>query len=324
VDYNPGIGPFLYSPSINLATPILYSNPSTTCYKTSVNVYSKICDTPTTDTIDYTKTIFGGEGLITMNFTNYSDLEHYKNNWDYFYTNFAGSPANPLDVDYYRYFILSIPLATGSQQCGDLVGYQDYFIHPSAVVTTGGTGPWSMSITMPTISNGLTWDSCDVNCSAYTIDIVNEINVSSTSLGNAISITTNTGSKLEYPFWSRKFLNSGDTSFSSVTYNRTLSIPKYVNETIPYSGSPLTIIPSLSAQTCDLSSYFWSNSGSTTNLSNYVKNYYYYNFRVISNSGDFEIWSYDVANNPLFVPPLIKIYENIGGVPNIIDPSYFV
>jgi len=29
----------------------------------------------------------------------------------------------------------------------------------------------------------------------------------------------------------------------------------------------------------------------------------------------------DIKNNE---DPLIKIYENIGGIPNVIDPSYFI
>jgi hypothetical protein len=265
-----------------------------------------------------------GEGLITMTFSDYLDLEHYKNNWDYFYSNFGGNPANPLDVDYYRHFVLAIPLATGTQQCGDLTGYQEYNIHPSAIVTTGGTGPWTMSITMPTITNSLTWTSCDTSCSDYTNDIVNIINGSSTSLLNNISITNNTGSRLQNPIYGYRALLEINNTVTATTITRSIVIPKYVNETIPYSGSPLTIIPSLSAQTCDLSGYSLDGTGSTLNIAIYRRNIYWYQFRIISNTGDFEIWTYNINTNPIPTPPYFKIYENIGGVPNVIDPTYFI
>jgi hypothetical protein len=98
----------------------------------------------------------------------------------------------------------------------------------------------------------------------------------------------------------------------------------YINNTFVYSGSPLTIIPSLTAQTCDLSDWYYENPVPALYYGTFSKKAYYYEFRIVSLSGDFEIWTYDVANNPQPTPPYFKIYENIGGVPNIIDPNYFI
>jgi hypothetical protein len=181
-----------------------------------------------------------------------------------------------------------------------------------------------MSITMPTITNSLTWTSCDTSCSDYTNDIVNIINGSSTSLLNNISITNNTGSRLQNPIYGYRALLEINNTVTATTITRSIVIPKYVNETIPYSGSPLTIIPSLSAQTCDLSGYSLDGTGSTLNIAIYRRNIYWYQFRIISNTGDFEIWTYNINTNPIPTPPYFKIYENIGGVPNVIDPTYFI
>jgi hypothetical protein len=257
-----------------------------------------------------------------MTFNTYSDLEHYKFAWDSTYISFSGNPTNPLDVDFYRFFNLRIPLATGSQQCGDLTGYEDYYIHPSATITTGGTGPWTMSITMPTIPNSLTWGSCDIACVFATDQIYDYINDSSTGVTNNISIISNTGSKIEHPFWGYRLLQSFNYVSTATTVTFPVIIPEYVNQTIPYSGSPLTLIPSLSAETCDLSSFNFVPSG-VNNLGYYTWNMYYYQFRITSFTGDFEIWTYDVSTSPI-PTPLFKIYENIGGVPNVIDPSYFI
>jgi hypothetical protein len=324
-DYNGNIGGAYGTSPLALTTAQLSFNPTFTCGNPIFEVFNKLCDTPSTSTITYDKSVVLGEGLITMTFDTYSDLEDYKFNWDYFYINYSGSSTNPLDINYYRWFEINIPLASGSQQCGDITGYERYLIHPSSIVTTGGTGPWTMTITMPTITNSLTWGSCDINCSGYTNQIVDEINISSTATTNNISLITNTGSKLIYPFNRFKLLNGSSSAFTAQTYYFGVSIPKYVNETIPYSGSPLTLIPSLSAQTCDLSSFSTVNYDPSKNLQSYGWGMVYYQFRITSFTGDFEIWTYDTATYPSqYLTTLFKIYENIGGVPNVIDPTYFI
>jgi hypothetical protein len=182
-----------------------------------------------------------------------------------------------------------------------------------------------MSITMPTISNSLTWTSCDLNCINNTDQIVNLVNNSSTGITNNISFITNTGSKLIHPFNRASVLNSQTSTLTAQTNASGVSIPKYVNETIPYSGSPLTLAPSLSAQTCDLSSFYPTNYSISKNTNAYSWYMEYYQIRIVSLSGDFEIWTYDTATYPSqTLTTLFKIYENIGGVPNIIDPTYFI
>jgi hypothetical protein len=329
INYNGSINGFIYDPTNEIDYDLpkvqaLYYNPVTECGIGGFLPYSKICDTPSISTITYNKSVIFGEGLITMTFDTYSDLDDYYTNWDFFYTNYAGNPLNPLDIDYYRWFVLTIPLASGAQQCGDLTGYQTYIIHPSSVVTTGGTGPWTMTVTMPTISNALTWGSCDIGCTGNTMTIVDTINQASTGITNNISIISNTGSKLEYPFNSYYTLQDNTYVKTGATKYAEFIIPEYVNTTIPYSGSPLTLIPSLSGQTCDLSSWDYNSPNPTRNYGNFSRGVYYYDFRIVSLSGDFEIWTFDIANNPTITPPFFKIYENIGGVPNVIDPSYFI
>ncbi len=326
INYNNQINYYVYNSlgQIGLTSNTLYYNPVTECAVNGFIIYNKICNTPSTSTIDYKKSVVLGEGLIEMEFTDYTDLESYYSGWTYFYTTYGGNPTNPLDIDYYRYFKLTIPLATGSTQCGDITGYQDYKIHPSAIVTTGGTGPWTMSITMPTISNSLTWASCDVGCSGFTNGVVLNINSDSTGTTNNLNITTNTGSRLINPFNIYEKLVSNTTVKTGTTIVYEISIPEYVNNTFVFSGSPLTIIPSLTAQTCDLSNWYYENPIPALYFGTFSKKIYYYQFRVVSLTGDFEIWTYDVANNPTPTPPYFKIYENIGGVPNIIDPNYFI
>jgi hypothetical protein len=289
------------------------------------------CNAPSTSTITYNKTVSGGQGLISMTFTDVNDLLTYYNDWQSKYISYSGNPTDCTDIDYYRYFVLRIPLAVGSDTCGDTTGFQDYFIHPSAIVTTGGTGPYTMTITMPTISKCITFSPCDLNCNINEDVAINQINISSTGITNNISIINNTGSRLITPIREVSRLTYSTNILSGISYNDYMAIPKYVNETIPYSGSPLTIIPSLSGKTCDFLD--WKNISTGTpvkNLSYYRYDSIYYNVRVTNplNPQDFEIWAPTFINGVFNGYPgsvvLNKIYERIGGIETVIDPSYFV
>jgi hypothetical protein len=327
---NTGYYPGYYPPNSTLIfgsmSPVLQSFCS--C---SGPAFATSCVPPSTSTIDFNKSVVMGQGLISMTFSDYSDLEGYYNNWESTYMSFSGNPTDCNDLDFYRYFLFVVPLATGTQQCGDTTGYQSYYIHPSAIVTTGGTGPWTMTITMPTISNCLSLGTCDLGCDCLEPSIISFINSSSTGITNNISVTTNIGARLISPI-------TGVTEFSIITLDRTVTntensigVAKYVNTLIPYSGSPLTIIPSLSAETCDLSNWtYLTNTPPSKNRGYYVYYAYYYQVRCVNtlNPQDFEIWAPTFSNGAWVgypaTPTLNKIYDYIGGVPTVYDPSYFV
>jgi hypothetical protein len=304
---------------INISpTPQIYCSVGGTAYLTT-------CDTPSTSTITYSKTVPGPEGLISMTFTDFNDLLTYYNDWQNMMISYSGNPTNCLDIDYYRFFLLKIPLAVGNNNCGDTTGYEEYKIHPSAVVTTGGTGPWTMTITMPTISSCLSFTNCETGCqTSMDIVAVDAINDSSTGITNNISITNNTGSKLIKPIISIGVLSQYSSNIYFQTQTISLAIPKYVNETIPYSGTPLTIIPSLSAETCNLSNWEYDIPVNPNN-GYYIYYSVYLEVRVVNplNPQDFEIWTRPIVSG-IVSPVWVKIYEYIGGVPNVIDPSYFI
>jgi hypothetical protein len=298
----------------------------------TTNTIIKICATPSTSTITFNKSVVSGQGLIAMTFTDINDLATYYNNWQSTYMTYSGSPFNCNDVDYYRYFNLSIPLASGSQNCGDTTGYQGYLIHPSAIVTSGGTGPWNMTITMPTISECITFDSCQVGCQNDEYNIVTSINASSTGSSNNITIVSNTGSKLLSPITSIVRLGLSISPASAVTFSDFMSIPKYINQTIPYSGISNTLITSLSAETCSFNDWnFVSPFGiPSKNLTYYNYYAYYYELRAINplNYADYEIWAPTFSNGVWVgypsAPTLNLIYRYVGGSVTFIDNNYFV
>jgi hypothetical protein len=126
---------------------------------------------------------------------------------------------------------------------------------------------------MPTISDGLPpFDPCDINCQAYTDNIVSTINQSSTGATNVEDFTTNTGSKYVRPFGQSRRLSLGvPTVNSATTVNGVYYLNTFLNSTIPFSGSssPYTRIPSLSAVTCNNFTSIGQLSGSWQSVYTY-------------------------------------------------------
>ena len=231
----------------------------TTCNANYDFTTTQTCSPSNTNTIKFVKENTGpsGQGVIKMEFSSLSDLIHYKSSYDLLLP-YSGTPSNPADPNYYRFFSLYIPKnATPSTNCGDNTTILGYDIHYSSIVTTGNTGGvYTLNITMPTISNGLPpFDPCDINCEYYVNTYFPTfINGSSTGATNVENFTTNTGSKYVRPFGATlKFVENPPTVVSASTIEGGYILNNYLNSTIPFSGSssPYTQIPSLSALTCN-------------------------------------------------------------------------
>jgi uncharacterized delta-60 repeat protein len=243
------------APRFNCSTP--------TGYDTAIpGSTTPLCAPPNDNYIRYTKQNIGpsGTGIFKMYFSDISDFNFYWTNIN------AGINAvfsqnivsyNPLDFGYYTYLILQIPNAQGQTPCGDGVIPYIYNFHFTTVVTSGYTGGYyEIQLTMPTIQNQIPNVVCS-NCTGITQYNVNKINNSSTGTtqsqeGLLIDFVSNKGSRYFTPYW-QYFTVNGNIEYSneaSIGYQ--IAIPRYLNETYMYSGSPLTLIPSLTAQTCDL------------------------------------------------------------------------
>jgi hypothetical protein len=240
---------------------------------------SPTCSPSNTNIIKFKKENTGpsGQGVIKMEFSNLNDLIQYKSSYDLLLP-YSGTPSNPADPNYYRFFTLYIPKnATPSTNCGDKTTGLTYNIHYSSIITTGTTGGiYTLNITMPTISNGLPpFDPCDINCQYY-IDnyFIPNINISSTGITNVEDFISNTGSKYVKPFGSSlKFIENPPTVVSASTSQGSYYLNNYLNSTVPFSGSssPYTQIPSLSALTCNNFTSIGTSAGSFQSV--YVYNY---------------------------------------------------
>ena len=228
---------------------------------------------------------------------------------------------------YYRYFALGIPSNTGSTNCGDGTTTLNYFIHPSTNVTSGTSGPnQTLKFTMPTITNGLTYDPlCNISATIQA-NFVNAINNSSTGTSNNFTGTTLTGSKYTNPFYQVRSACSGVTSSSAVTINGLVDIPKYLNETIVYTGTTPTLVNSLSAQTFNFSYPRFTEVAQSSNLS-YYRRYQFSYISVLNNPSDFrdfQIYANSFTGGTLGTSSLIYSYTGATSASTIHDPSYFI
>lgn len=238
-------------------------------------------------------------------------------------SSFSGDNTN---VGFYKYFSIQYTTATGSQTCGDSVGTKEIHIHQSSVVTTGTTGPnYYIDFTMPTVTYGMSYTSCDLDCSFWTnFTMVPRINNSSTGSTNNYTGTTNQGVVLPSGLSTLISVIESLSSQTGVTMNGNILISNYNNYTYPYSGTPATIIPSLTSQTCDISTNLVGDNSSA----GYVKAYYRYDaefYNPADLSGSFRIFAREInANGNVNLSVKTLIYELTGGVVTYTDPQYLV
>jgi hypothetical protein len=256
-----------------------------------------VCVTPNTNIIRFQKTIDAGVGVINMEFTNLTDLNAYKTSYDGQKSS-SGWVNDPTNLSYYRYGQLYIPSATGSTNCGaDGTGSLSYNVHYSSVMTTGFTaGTYTLTLTMPTITNSMpSFGPCELDCGTRVNTVVFNINTQSTgTTNNTVGFrTTNTGSRYINPFAIRISITlrpTGSPIYSGFSSSNNAIINTNLTLTVPFSGNPSTIIPSLSAQTCDFSSVgVTSPTGTNIYIFDYVA--------VVTNPPD--LTAFTIKANPI-------------------------
>ena len=286
------------------------------------------CGPTTQNEIVFTKdnSGIGGIGNIHITFNNVDDFNAYYNSYLY-QISVAGIITNDnTDINYYKYLRLQVPdyrntVSPEYLGCGDGTNRIDYIIHTSSIVTTGLTsGSYSLNITMPTITNGMTFTECQNGCTVSVNNVVSYVNGSTTS-GNQ-TYTNFRGSRVSTPFyWTTLiFTNLGSNiSVGSIGYEW---ISSYYNETRPMSGSTYTVIPELSAQTCTL----YGNVYGEINSLLYQKHQYDYRIALTNPTNsvsDFKIDTKIIINGAT-TGSYILIYQIQNGVVIYSDPNYII
>jgi hypothetical protein len=183
-----------------------------------------------------------------------------------------------------------------------------------------------MTITANTITKQITYpsDPCGDPNNAI-ISLVNEINITSTS--SSILWGTNRtfpspGLYYKNPV-SATYIGTGFTS--STTADTKTGLWRSTSgsfNTYPFSGTPSTLIPSLSGTVCNYDSYGQSTFNATAGQTTFFHYRHEYETRLLNSSNDFEIWATPIINGQL-VPPKVLAYSNIGGVITT-NPTYVI
>ena len=236
----------------------------------------------------------------------------------------------PTDLGYYKSFAVKIPSQFSTVNCVSDTGAAsstNLVFHPTSIIETGTTGSqYYMTITANTITKQITLpsDPCGDPNSAITL-LVNTINNTSTgAVGNwgTDRLFPSPGLYYKNPV-SATYISTGFTSSSTADTKTGLWTSSSGSfNTYPFSGTPSTLIPSLSGTVCNYNSYGQSTFNATSGQRNFTHYRHQYETRLLNSSNDFEIWATPVVNGQL-VPPKVLAYSNIGGVITT-NPTYVI
>lgn len=337
------------------------------CIITSAGT-TTLCTTNSPNTITITKI----NNTITITCSSQTDRDIFYNSYLSQLNAIGWLPTPPpsTSINYYKAIVLDHyqPLNINSNCADNQFILKSWNIHPSSsVTTTNSPNDYKMIITMNLITNnyGGSAPICISPCSATTGNFVTNIITTSYLSDINYSSTSNTALRSINPFAKIVYVvNVPSTGIMFLQDNSFMEIPWYSTITYPYSGSPLTIIPSLSATTCDfggVDKFFKQQIGNGVltpncesaswvprpfiplNLGPLDPLYPFDPTRISPNSftrytvhrtdvndpRSFDIYVGDY--NPGYPPAFwygtaaIKIYSQVGANPPIIlDPNYFV
>ena len=329
-------------------------NTNTSCSSVSSPSISNCPITTGNGTIIFTKNQsgVGGSGNILIKCSSIQDFNAYYNSYLSRMSQINQTySSNPTNIGYYQYFRLKQPKLdtnTGialNQTCGDGQLSQEYYFHPSSVVTTGFTsGYYTMNLTMPTITKQMFFTNCQVGCSSeidFILLFVNGSSLGTIGGGNQMNTTNQRSNRYDNPFNFIQRVRLSTESFTSFTFTSEFRTYKYITDSIFYSGSPLTTIPSLSATTCTFqpNTQFCPTYDPTKLSGIYIRYVSWYQIRLPNplNYLDYEIVTTQITNGgwpgitwdsfcdyPSIPSNLIVIYKVVNGQVTISNPNYII
>lgn len=331
-----------YSYFSSLNNNIVQNSPLTTTFFTNITCFvngisiNSSCQTDSNRTI-YDKTfsngkgVFGFTGSSTFISTYYESIKNAFSGLTPYNSVWTGS-TNSSDMSYYRYYILKIPSQTTPLTCNDGNTFTSIYLHHTSTYITGTTGSeYYLKLTANTISNNISFTNCQLNCNGNQQSIVSTINVYSTGTTSSYGVNREFSNGMYYtnPLNICYYLNSGNTSVSATTYSSYYPTPDWSFNTYPFSGTPATIIPSLSGSVCNYNST-GVNYINTYNSFYNLQYKYYYQVRLTNplNVKDFDIWASPITNFSYSGAPFTAQYELAyrysGGSVTYSNPTYII
>lgn len=264
-------------------------------------------------------------GLFKITSNDLSYIESVHNHYNSYVKPYVSSySADSTNMAYYRDFQIVYPNSTGSSVCGDGTGTKYLTLHQSSIVSTGQTGlDYYIQYTMPTISYGISLGACDLYCNGNYSTVVSEVNNYATGVTHNYTGTTNTASRYTNPHRYIFYVTSGSTSRTDdyETLSRELTYTSL--KTVPASGSSNTIIPYLSATTCQSFINDWTEG---SNGYGYVDGNYKMELTNPLDIKDFKIYVNTTVETLHTTSPVnyLMIYNISGGTVHYSDPNYII
>jgi hypothetical protein len=292
-------------------------------------------DVPGGRPTSYNKTFLtDGTGRGVFNITGSSRvISTYYNGWINAKNSSYSGNTNPLTVEYYDSYSLSLPNPSEGTACEDSEQPLAVLIHQSSNVITGNTGiDYFFRVTANTITNGTSFTNCDLGCTTQINSRVSQINNSST--GNTVSngnytLNSSVGKYFLNPIPTAFATRRPFTSASASTSPSFFDTYNWYSNTLPFSGSSTspTLLPSLSGTVCN-----YTNTGFDfpSYNSNFKRNFkFIYQTRLTNplNINDFDIWASPITN---FIPSghtatqYELAYRYSGGTGTVINSTYII
>jgi hypothetical protein len=299
------------------------------CTSAQSQFQSAVCSSPTTNTYSFEKTLTeSGQGFISFSFNNLSDFQHYYNSYLFIMSAINASNDNTT-IGYYKGFKLQIPNNSNPNlQCGDTTPRLEYLIHHTSQVVTGQTspsGPYTLTMTMPTIIKNINFTSCELNCDNAVTSIVNSVNFSSQSPGNNIQIVTNTGSRYTYPFHNIVYVgysNAPKLSELRRTFLRE-DFWSFQDETYVFSGNNV-FVSSLSGRTCEPKAPLVNNNPSGGTSTTIFAYYYVTLLTDPDNLQSFVVTAPTISNYTIDTNNMVTAMTVTNGVVTYANPDYCI
>ena len=317
----------LYFPNYSCSISDCYNTTPLCTTGSSITYYDKTFLTDGSD-----RGVFGFTGSSTF-------ISTYYNSWTQIKQSCWASPSDT-NLAYYAYITMMIPADSAPLTCfsdSGAIKNITVYLHPSSSVVSGitGSGQYYMKITANTITQNITFTSCNTYCQSYLTNHISNINISSKNVTSSYGTNNSFSTGIFYinPFFEFRNVIAGNyynLESSTAGYFTTLTSSI---DTIPFSGTPsnnpippYTLIPSLSGTVCNFSStgvngYYY---GAKSN-----DHYRYYYTVTLSNPldrRDFQIWAAPITNYVVdtTVANRILIYTFSGGTEQYYNPTYFI
>jgi hypothetical protein len=226
-------------------------------------------------------------------------------------------------LDYYNY--LRLRILNGGTSCPDDISYSPILIPINSVITKSLDGK-TLTIKPQILTyNPLVLNEIpDIDCTScgpnFFLGVANLINYYTSGLFDTTKITISNGypTNLVINFWKTTVVNY--TSLTASTFVGYYNVNDYFLNTIPFSGTNNTLIPSLSSTTC---SNLICGQKFGFNIYNY-KFYYTFKYVDISDPQSFKIYASPINNCIPNTNVLNEIYFYSGGTVLYQDPNYII